>query len=637
MDKFQGTIFRFPIRSKKQYDRSSFASQSHIRGYDTLRNYLDVHYYDQARRSLIMLRRVNDIQCARRLFKYRATGNVMNQSFDMMWTVASQVEPSTRYTEKDDASQFKKVESRVLIVTVTKNAVNPKTEKWMIVDAFMGTMSLSVPKSLKKFVTEERLITPGGSDANSVPDVAVAANITNGKDGCLFYNSLPFEANCGLPVNFHSRFAMSPDRRSLRTDSKDGEWNTFLAKTCLPILYFIFTERLISTHHDIDVYAFWPSKSIRTENEISSVLQSAFWDQLPRCARKVFLTPAQIPVPMSLAIFDIRTGRPSRDSVRSLVVAARPTYAIVNSPIVLSNLFPVSQGSAGKKPDLVCLTPEYTRGLLREASVEEILKTFADIDLKSILVFILDKRSIESLIGCYILRLANGRFAKVAENVTLCGLGRPKPLYIVNELGFNLFKTISPDSIISPAVLDKDVLNQLVLDANFNVRHMDGAVIDLLLKPRLGAEIDVKTFNDAESAWLKGLYDHVCARKFTVACYERHAILPLSNQGGKTFVSMAFWNDPRLLPPVNDLNQRQIIDQFPNLHILANLNLEEMRRRATVDSAQRFLGYLYSLTHEDFRAVEKMFRDKGLITDSNIEVRPPTIFLNCLDTEILAL
>jgi hypothetical protein len=632
MNKFQGTIFRFPIRSKKQYDRSSFASQSHIRGYDILRNYLDVHYYDQARRSLIMLRRVNDIQYARRLFKYRVAGNVMNQSFDVMWTVASRVEPSTLYTEKDDVSQFKKVESRVLTVTATKMAVNPKTEKWMIVDAFMGTVSLSVPKGLKKFVTEERLIVTGDSDTRSVPDVAVAANITNSKDGCLFYNSLPFEANCGLPVNFHSRFAMSPDRRSLRTDSKDGEWNTFLAKTCLPILYFIFSERLISTHHDIDVYAFWPSKSIRTENEISSVLQSAFWDQLPRCARKVFLTPTKSLVPMSQAIFDTRDDRPNRDSnrdsVKSLVMAARPSYAIVNSPIVLSNLFPVSQGSTGKKPDLLCLTPEYTRGLLREASVVEILKTLADIDLKYILLFILDKRSnIETLIGCNILRLANGKFAKVAENATLCGLGRAKPLYIVDEQGYNLFKTISPDGIISPVVLDKDVLNKLKLGESFNVCHMDGAVIDLLLKPRLGAEIDVKTFNLAESAWLTLLYDHVCTRKFTVTCYERHAIIPLSNKGGNTFVSMAFWNDPRLLPPVNDLNQRQIIDQFPNLHILANLNLVDMRRRATVDSAQRFLGYLYSLTHEDFRAVEKMFRDKGLITDSNIEVRPQQPFL----------
>ena len=67
LDKFEGTIFRFPIRSKEQYNRSPFASQSAIAGYDNIIKYLSEKYYDQARRSVIMLKNVNNIQCVRRI------------------------------------------------------------------------------------------------------------------------------------------------------------------------------------------------------------------------------------------------------------------------------------------------------------------------------------------------------------------------------------------------------------------------------------------------------------------------------------------------------------------------------------------------------------------------------------------
>ena len=372
----------------------------------------------------------------------------------------------------------------------------------------------------------------------------------------------------------------------------------------------------------MDHYAFWPSTSIKTRNEISSALQAAFWEQLPRCPRKLFLTASNTLVPISLAIFDTRgsTGHRSNvDPVASLIIRARPTYALINSSVVINGLNPAQKASS-----FICLTPEYVRRLLREASIEAILNQSADSDLKGILLFISDQRSIGTLDGCYILRRVDGKIAKIAKDGAVFGLRRAKRMLVVDREGLRLFKDLGADCIISPAILDTDVLGLLELEPTYNVRMLDGTAIDIFLRSVFSTEATVKTFNKGESAWLYGLYNFVNARKFTVTSYEHHPMLPLSNKGGRTFVSMAFWNDPRLLPPVNDPSQRQIIEQFPDLHVLVNLNLEAMKKRVTASAAHCFLLYLYIVVRDesdDGGAVERLFREKRLVTGSNIDVR----------------
>ena len=390
------------------------------------------------------------------------------------------------------------------------------------------------------------------------------------------------------------------------------------------------------THRDVDNYAFWPSKSIKPQNEIASALQSAFWEQMPRCPRKVFLSSSSTPVPISSAIFDTRGGADRRtnvDPVASLVIRARPTNAIVSSPVVIHGLNPATQQ---KNTNFVCLTPEYVRRLLRETSIEGILNNFPDTALKSILLFILDRRSIETLKGCYILRLADGKIAKIAKNGDLCGLRSAKGLYIVDKEGLRLFKALGADCIISPDVVDKDVLARLELEDTINVRQVNSTVVEMFLQSTLGEEENVRTYNDTESAWLLALYNYVNAHKFTVTSYETHPMLPLSNKGGKTFVSIKFWNDPKLLPPITDPNHRRITEQFPDIHILANLDLPAMNQLVTTTSAQRFLEFLYSLVKGDARALEMLLQQKKLLTDSSIEVQTQLRFFNWLDYESLA-
>jgi len=536
-----------------------------------------------------------------------------------MWKVASQSVPSTLFNEKKVRAHFKQVDSYTLRIKVGKDGSNQEIQDWLLVK---GSISAShdLSRPLKMFVLKERLIGPG--DSRSVPDVAIAACVKDGNPTGLFYNSLPFEAACGLPVSLHGRFAMSPDRRSLRTDGQDGEWNKFLAQISLPRLYFILLERLVTVYPDVNHYTFWPCTSVKMENEISSALQVAFWEQILRCHRKLFLTASNTPVPISQAVFDTRSGagaRSSPDSVVSLINRAKSGSAIVNSAVVIRGL-----NVARNSSNFVCLTPEYVRNLLRESSVEAILNELSDGDLKSILLFVTDQRSIDALVGCYILRRIDGKITKVAKDGTACGLRRAKRMYVTDQDGLKLFKDIAADCIISPRVLDRDVLARLDLEPTCNVSRLDGAAVDLLLGSVFSGEGLVRTFSKEESEWLSRLYDYVTSRRFIVSSYNGNPMLPLSNKGGQTFVSIAFWNDPRLLPPVHDQNQRRIIEQFPDLYILANLNLDAIKARVTVSAAHCFLLYLYILVRDKSdvdTAVDKLLQEKNLSPTSKTDIR----------------
>ena len=560
-----------------------------------------------------MLKRIKTIRFQLRSFNFDEEGIIINH--ELRWMVNAQVPMSTLHNEEDDGLQFKQIESYTLNVTVTRHDSAPNTIEWMVVKAFLRKTAL-IPKELQQFVLEERFVATGRSDARSVPDIAIAAPVTGENDACYFYNSLPLEAICGLPVNFHGRFAITPDRRSLRTDSEEGEWNRFLAQSCLAQLYFIFLERLIISHRDIvNFYAFWPSLSIKTQNEISGSLQLAFWAQVPQCRRHLFLSPSNTPVPISQAIFDTRGSTDhvvKDDSIRSLVELARPYQAIINSSVVLNSLLLGDRRSL--ESTFLYLTPKFVRNLLQEDSIRGVLNEVADSDLKSIVSFISENGSIEDLEGCYVLRLADNSVVKVKA---LSKFGRS--FYIVDKEEFDLFKSLEGAFLISPAVFDMEITNRLRLQSTFNVCKIDGAIIDVLVKNQVRAE-RIRTFTDSQSEWLAGVYKYVTSRKLSVSFYQRRPMLPLSNKKN-TFVSMEFLDDSRLLPTINDPNQRRITDKFPDLHILANLDFEPMKQLFTASSADRFLGYLYNLVRENGQDLEEIFRDKNLVSDLDTEVQ----------------
>ena len=211
-----------------------------------------------------------------------------NQNLELRWRVSSRIDPVQVYYEYDDGEQFRQIESYTMNVTTKNKRWNQEHGNWLVVKAVIRDEGV-LPSPLRKFAAEERLIATAGSVTRSVPDVAVAAPLNGENHSSLFYNSLPLDLQCALPVSFHGRFAISPDRRSLRRDDKGGEWNRFLAEGCLSKIYFIFLERLRIVHGQaVRYYDFWPPSSGEAQDE-TGFIQSAFWDQIRHSSRKIFI------------------------------------------------------------------------------------------------------------------------------------------------------------------------------------------------------------------------------------------------------------------------------------------------------------------------------------------------------------
>ena len=238
-------------------------------------------------------------------------------------------------------SNSRQIESYTIKVTTENGKSSKGHGNWLVVKAVIRDESV-LPSTLRKFAAEERLIATARSDVSSVPDVAVAAPVADENHSSLFYNSLPLDLECGLPVNFHGRFAISPDRRSLRKDDKGGEWNKFLAEGCLSKIYFIFLERLRVVYRNaVQYYNFWPPSEGEAQNE-TGLIRSAFWDQIRNSSRRIFIDFAEpeLPVAISQTIFDRRlSSLPGYRAIPSLVKRIKPYHVVVNHPLVLSGLF----------------------------------------------------------------------------------------------------------------------------------------------------------------------------------------------------------------------------------------------------------------------------------------------------------
>lgn len=312
----------------------------------------------------------------------------------------------------------------------------------MVVKAWIQEQNV-VPGSLREWLVDQRLITNGTAALVTVPDIAMATPIIDKQNSGLFYNSLPLtEPKSRLPVSIHGRFAVSQDRRSLRTNGLGGNWNKTLARDYLPRLYFVFLENLKPNLQNVNFDVFWPESPV-ADNEISSFLRNSFWNLVPSSPQKIVRHPTNINVPFSLAIFDTRNGVESTDPIRALVKTRKPSH---DKSIALYRVLMPDNGDYPTQ-GFNYLTPTLVLNLLREDSVVNDLNSINDDDLNSILIFALGEqpRSTEILEGCYLFRLSDGTIPKVDRN--RLPHQAPRTLFFVDAPGYNLFKIRHPSLI----------------------------------------------------------------------------------------------------------------------------------------------------------------------------------------------
>ena len=91
------------------------------------------------------------------------------------------------------------------------------------------------------------------------------------------------------------------------------------------------------------------------------------------------------------------------------------------------------------------------------------------------------------------------------------------------------------------------------------------------------------------------------------------------------------------MPPIEDPGTRRITNKFLDLFILANLEFEPMNNLVTTTSAERFIDYLYHAAKNDLMRIERIFRDRGIVGDSDIQVNTEKkIRSDCVDIETMA-
>jgi hypothetical protein len=614
--------------------------------YGDLKNYLVEKYSDQARRSLVMLKHVRSIELqyksfgehslkppsrsfltsiARKHFPKRnsiettdAAGPVRGMGqCRSVWKVSSQMAAESLHKEQDDRKQFQQIESYTLTIK-TETRSTSETAEWLVVKAFIREISV-LPSDLREFAVEERLMATNRTD-RSVPDIAIAAPLSGEKVGSLFYNSLPLDMKCELPVNFHGRFAISPDRRTIRTDSKGGEWNKFLAERCLSRIYFIFLERL-ALLPVVGYYEFWPPKRSDAHTDESGYIQSAFWDQIRGSSRKIFVDSVQpgLPVGISHTIFDERTAIPSGQTrLPSLVKRLQPSDVLVSHSTILAGIF--DPGLEQNNSSITTLNPEFVRQLLRKHSkkVDMAKLAFKDDELRILLKFIVVTGTMDELNGCRILPCDNGKLAKVTHSPTLC-LAKRKYRYITNNDGFRLFKDIGQGCLISPTVLSRNEAFVLKPTPFYSVQYLEGAIIDRLLEVK-SLPANINTFTQPESKWVTDVYQYVTLSKFYVNFYETLPMVPLTRE--HTFVSINAWNTLRIMPPIEDLDLLKICDLLPEFYVLADLNLQTMATQVKVTDKERFLECLHRLVDGDGPSVEKLLSKKLTLDQLKVLITP---------------
>ena len=153
-----------------------------------------------------------------------------------------------------------------------------------------------------------------------------------------------------------------------------------------------------------------------------------------------------------------------------------------------------------------------------------------------------------------------------------------------------------------------------------NVSNLDSDTIGLLVKHKIGTQ-QVKEFNPNDNRWVAAVYNYITSRNLWVEFYRTLPILPLSNKQN-TYVAMDFWREPSLLPPINDDNVRRIVNQFDEIHVRADLKLENARKQAISSSEDRFLDYLYNEVKGRWIELDEMFRSKDLTSDAHRQVQP---------------
>ncbi|KAG8972482.1 hypothetical protein FRC05_009835 [Tulasnella sp. 425] len=272
---YNGTIFRFPLRTASQAAKSKLSKNSFSAvGVSDVVN----RFYGYANQSLFFTKSVGSISAMRR-------DPDLSQDLHRIWSVTA-----SRETIRDGLENSM-LASYMQLQLTTPNSGRTTTERWLVTQTRMDQAEF--PPAFQHLFSRYRLPSPSfGIAMNlSAKDVPTDSRL---------FATLPLPVSISLPIHIHATWILAQDRRSIRCDapdaggnrSMDSQYNRHLLENVIPGLY-LRSLAVIVNHYPTLIRHFWPRKS---QDGLSQIVGSAFYKQLISSTEPVLLTVEGKPI-----------------------------------------------------------------------------------------------------------------------------------------------------------------------------------------------------------------------------------------------------------------------------------------------------------------------------------------------------
>ncbi|PVH73775.1 hypothetical protein DL98DRAFT_468851 [Cadophora sp. DSE1049] len=474
LDHFPGTIFRFPLvtSTSKGMLRTSKRELNNNEIYRLMNT-----YFDEARTSLLFLRRVRSIGF--HVHGKDQSGWLINGDGPVRRSLGSNVRVS---------------QSVVCNFTKHKEFGNAPTigeDKWLVsIHDLSATVELAPATSKRAAKNVECGMAALASsvvngDAAGTPPTTIEPRM---------FNTLPLPIASDLPVHIHASCSLSGDRKSIVLEeygstSPGADSNRHLLQNALPELYLGLLSDLVVRMHQ-DAFKFWPQDEPPKKSFGRHVFE-AFWNKLPSCSLLIFprahhpQNQKEESIAFNQAVFDFL---PKQQSECLLPLLTSLGVDLVRDiPKTLAKLLNPSPNS--KQAGGLLVRPKQVDGLtLRDlfksstccskllAAIKVSFKVWTEV-FSLIAPSSMSTDDAEQLDGCHILPLGNGSIGKLK----LRGDHQAATYYLVSYLEFQIFKFASA-VLVLPSTDSQ--IDALLAKRKFNVLRLDLRYVEELLKSR---------------------------------------------------------------------------------------------------------------------------------------------------------
>jgi sacsin len=458
LDSYPGTIFRFPLR---KYDQPSPLSSTAAQLNEAAILELLDTYFDEARVSMLFLKRVNSIRF--KVWKQPMIGwsvvrdsSVKNEDDEDMlakhatFDFSIKVQPGNRKIQGKD-------QWRIGVQTLPHSARPTDTPRRLTKNAECGIAAL-ISTNIEEY--------PG-------PEVE---RLSTAKVLPRIFTTVPLPIPSDLPVHIHATFDLSGDRKSIGIDevgpqSSASLWNVLLLRKFLPTLYFTFLADI----HDVN-FQFWP----RTEppkRTCAELLYGSFWQELPN-STKLLYPSFQLSglssqhdiefLDIQDSVFDLLTLRESE--------ALAPLLLALNVDLVTSMPKEIAK-NIKTFPNIMSVTGEMLRHLMKlKRSIACLKQQMIDNpDTLGILLNLIKPETaqdtdLKELDGCHVLKLLNST-NQVPSLATLKFIGSPDTTadryYVPCNKGLAVFLSFASNHLVSSSVAHQ--LGHIYTSGKFNL------------------------------------------------------------------------------------------------------------------------------------------------------------------------